>query len=176
MRDRYVVDTNVLIAASAADPIHPSDIAATPADPALRLTVWRWLDAFEQSESRLVLDTESKIFDEYRKKLGHTDFGIQVVISKWSKCAVDCVVVNYDEHGNGALPASLTTVIHDLSDRKMVAASLASYADYGQGCVAFAGDTDWHDWEDALIANNISIEPIIEAWSRAKHAEKQARK
>ncbi|CAM5423376.1 hypothetical protein RLIN73S_06293 [Rhodanobacter lindaniclasticus] len=40
MRARYVVDTNVLIAASAADPINPKDIDATPNDPALRLKVW----------------------------------------------------------------------------------------------------------------------------------------
>ena len=41
MRARYVVDTNVLIAASAADPVHPKDIDATPADPALRRKVCR---------------------------------------------------------------------------------------------------------------------------------------
>ncbi len=56
MRDRYVVDTNVLIAASAADPVNPADIIATPTDPALRLEVWQWLDTFEKSDSRLVLD------------------------------------------------------------------------------------------------------------------------
>jgi len=53
MRDRYIVDTNVLIAASAADPIHPKDIDATPADPALRMQVWSWLDRFQRSDSRL---------------------------------------------------------------------------------------------------------------------------
>ena len=40
MKARYVVDTNVLIAASAADPIHPKDIDATPADPGLRKVIW----------------------------------------------------------------------------------------------------------------------------------------
>ena len=30
MRPRYVVDTNVLIAASAADPVNPKDLDATP--------------------------------------------------------------------------------------------------------------------------------------------------
>lgn len=176
MRDRYVVDTNVLIAASAADPVHPADITATPTDPALRLEVWQWLDTFEKSDSRLVLDFEGRIWDEYNNKLGYTDFGIQVVVSKWNKCAVDSVAVGYDEHGHGTLPATLLPVIHDLADRKMVGATLASYAEFGEGCVAFAGDTDWHDWEDALLAHNILVEPIIEAWSRAKHAEKQARK
>ena len=175
MRDRYVVDTNVLIAASAADPIQPSDIAATPLDPALRMVIWEWLDNFERSDARLVLDFENRIWNEYNNKIGHTDFGIQVVMSKWSKCAVDSVSVDYDEHGHGILPATLMPVIHDLADRKMVAASLASLADFGEGCVAFAGDTDWHDWEEALFAHDVIVEPIIEAWSRAKHAEKKAR-
>ncbi|ABS68964.1 conserved hypothetical protein [Xanthobacter versatilis] len=176
MRDRYVVDTNVLIAASAADPNHPADIDATPADPELREMVWQWLNTFEQSESRLVLDTENRIFDEYNNKLGFMEFGIQVVMSKWNKCAVDGVTVTYDEHGHGVLPEVLMSAIHDLADRKMVAASLASIAEFGDGCIAFAGDTDWHDWEDDLFNHNISVEPIIEDWSRAKHAEKQARK
>ncbi len=175
MRDRYVVDTNVLIAASAADPVNPADIDATPTDPALRLAVWHWLDAFERSDSRFVFDTANRIWDEYNNKLGFTDFGIQVVMSKWSKCAVDSVVVDYDKHGHGELPATLTPIIHDLADRKMVAASIASHAEFGEGCVAFAGDTDWHDWEEGLLAHDVLLEPIIEAWSRAKHAEKQAR-
>ena len=65
MKARYVVDTNVLIAASAADPVHPKDIDATPADPKLRKVVWEWLYAFEQSDSRMVLDLEGRIYDEY---------------------------------------------------------------------------------------------------------------
>lgn len=172
MRDRYVVDTNVLIAASAADPVHPADIDATPADPDQRLQVWEWLDKFQQSDCRLVLDTDGKIYDEYCKKLGHGDFGVQVVISKWSTDAVDTLSVEYDEHGDGALPPTLEPVVHDRADRKMVAASLASYVEFGEGCVAFAGDTDWHDWEDDLLIHGIILEPIIESWSRAKHAEK----
>ena len=91
MRARYVVDTNVLIAASAADPVHPKDIDATPADPTLRRRVWEWLSAFEQSDSRLVLDGAGKIFEEYERKLGFNDFGIQVVMHKFSTAAADFV-------------------------------------------------------------------------------------
>ena len=89
MRDRYIVDTNVLIAASAADPTHPKDIDATPADPKLRLRVWQWLDAFQSSSSRMVLDLAGGIYGEYNNKLGFNDFGIQVVMHKWSTAAVD---------------------------------------------------------------------------------------
>lgn len=176
MRTRYIVDTNVLIAASAADPQHPKDIDATPPDPALRQQVWAWLDAFQQSESRLVLDLAGAIYEEYTHKLGFNDFGRQVVMHKWSTAAVDDVPVDYDDQGHGVLPESLAGVIHDMADRKMVAAALATHTLHGEGCVAFAGDTDWHDWEEALHAHQVLLEPLIEAWSRRKHAEKQASK
>lgn len=175
MRDRYVVDTNVLIAASAADPQHPKDIDATPTDPALRQRVWAWLHEFEQSPSRLVLDLANGIYDEYNHKLGFSDYGIQVVMHKWSTAAVDYVDVAYDAHGHGVLPPALAQVVHDEADKKMVAAAIASHQQYGEGCIAFAGDTDWHDWEQALMANQVLLEPIIEDWSRRKHAEKKRR-
>ena len=175
MRARYVVDTNVLIAASAADPINPKDIDATPDDPALRLEVWAWLSRFDEGDTRLVLDGQGQIFDEYCNKLGFSDYGRQVVMNKWSTSAVDNVDVEYDEQGEGVLPNTLAAIIHDGADRKMVAAALASHDCFGEGCVAFAGDTDWHDWEEALAPHNVLLEPIIEVWSRAKHAAKKLR-
>ncbi|HXF08052.1 MAG TPA: hypothetical protein VNK45_05965 [Candidatus Acidoferrales bacterium] len=175
MKARYVVDTNVLIAASAADPKHPKDIDATPEDPKLRKTVWEWLYKFEQSDSRLVLDGDGRIYEEYNSKLGFNDYGIQVVLHKWSTASVDDVDIEYDADGYGVLPETLAAVVHDFADRKMVAAALAAHAMFGECCIAFAGDTDWHDWEDALTAHEMQLEPIIEAWSRQKHAAKQRR-
>lgn len=175
MKPRYVVDTNVLIAASAADPIQPKDIDATPPEPEWRARVWAWLDHFDRGSTRLVLDGAGRIFEEYNRKLGFNDFGIQVVMHKWSTAAVDTVAVAYDEHGQGLLPAGLRRVVHDGADRKMVAAALAAHVEFGQGCVAFAGDTDWHDWENDLADHDVLLEPIIEEWSRARHAHKQQR-
>ena len=175
MKPRYVVDTNVLIAASAADPQQLKDIDATPADPGLRLQVWAWLDRFRSSEARMVLDTDNKIYEEYTNKLGFNDFGIQVVMHKWSTAATDDVTVQYDADGHGVLPSSLVPVIHDLADRKMVAAALEAVSTYGVAPIAFAGDTDWHEWEDHLVRHGVALEPIIEPWSRAKFAEKKSR-
>lgn len=175
MRDRYIVDTNVLIGASAGEPTNPKDIDATPNDPELLLEIWSWLDAFRQENVRLVLDLEGRIYEEYCKKLGFNDFGIQVVMHKWQTAAVDDVLVNYDADGHGVLPDSLAGIIHDLEDRKMVAAALSSYAKFEEGWVAFAGDTDWHGWEDDLLNHNVRLEPLIEEWSRAKYLEKLGR-
>lgn len=176
MRPRYVVDTNVLIAASSADPTNPKDIDATPEDPALRYAIWHWLDSFQRSDSRLVLDRAGRIYNEYNQKLGFNDFGIQVVMNKWSTAAVDDVDVDYDVDGYGVLPDVLAGVIHDNDDKKMVAAALMSHAQFGEGCIAFAGDTDWHDWETALTAQKVQLEPIVEAWSRRKCADKRLRR
>ncbi len=175
MKDRYVVDTNVLIVASAVNPVAPKDIDTTPDDPALRYRVWQWLVDFEESSSRLILDSAGKIKAEYDNKLGFNDYGIQVVIHKWSTAAVDNVDIQYDNDGHAVLPSPLDTIVHDLADRKMVAAALEALKHYGEGTIAFAGDTDWHDWEQALMHVGLSLEPIIEDWSRAKHAEKTGR-
>lgn len=175
MHERYVVDTNVLIAASAADPAHPKDIDATPQDADLRMEVWRWLSAFKDSPCQLVLDIEGRIFQEYRNKLGFNDFGIQVVMDKWSRCQVSDVSVSYDEHGHGILPSTLQPTIHDLADRKMVAACLGAIELYNGCMIAFAGDTDWHEWEVALQEHGVELEPIIEAWPRQRYEDKQER-
>lgn len=171
MKDRYVVDTNVLIAASAADPTNPKAIDATPDDPKQRMIVWKWLTEFSNGPSRLIWD--QGIDSEYRRNLGHADYGMQVVQQKWDTQSVDPVNIEYDEYGFGVLPSPLNEVIHDNEDKKMVAAALVSHEHFGEGCVAFAGDTDWHDWEETLKDNNVILEPIIEEWSRAKHAEKK---
>lgn len=175
MKARYVVDTNVLIAASAADPTHPKDIDATPSDPKLRMRVWQWLSDFQVSSSRMVLDSENGIYDEYNNKLGFNDFGIQVVMHKWSTAAVDNVVVQYNQDGHGILQQPLDTIIHDNADKKMVAAALDAVKLHNECWIAFAGDTDWHEWEQDLQSAGLVLEPIIEDWSRAKYAEKAAR-
>jgi len=172
MKDRYVVDTNVLIAASAVDADSAIARNTTPSDPALRMKVWEWLDTFQQDTSKLVLDGQGGIEQEYGKKLGFNDFGRQVVLQKWSTGAVDLVDVQYDANGDGILDEPLQTVVHDRADRKMVAAALDAKDQYGFCAIAFAGDTDWHGWENDLLDAGLELEPIIPEWSLAKYKEK----
>lgn len=172
MKTRYVVDTNVLIAASAIDAGSPIARDATPDDPVLRKKIWDWLSDFQQSESHLVLDGQGGIEAEYAKKLGFNDFGRQIVKYKWDTCAVDLVSVDYDQNGNGVLDEPLQTVIHDRADRKMVAAALDALTIHGESTIAFAGDTDWHGWASELQTAGLCLEAIIPEWSEAKFAEK----
>ena len=97
------------------------------------------------------------------------------MMNTWSTAATDDVTVQYDAEGHGVLPSSLVSVVHDLADRKMVAAALEAVRTYGVAPIAFAGDTDWHEWEDHLVGHGVKLEPIIEQWSRAKFDEKQRR-
>lgn len=175
MKDRYVVDTNVLIAATAAHHTTMRVVDATPVDVELRNVIKDWLEEFESSDVRMLVDSDLKIFDEYNGALNHNDYGRQVVLSKFSTAAVDFLEIAYDENGDGVLPQALSDVVHDRADRKMVATALEAHTHFGEGCIAFASDTDWHEWEAKLLEHSVLLEPIIEEWSRQKHAEKQAR-
>ncbi|HBA86882.1 MAG TPA: hypothetical protein DCZ75_02515 [Geobacter sp.] len=172
MKERYVIDTNVLIAASAIEANSPIAKDATPEDPELRKIVNDWLYEFDTSTSRLVLDGEGQIHDEYCNKLGFNDYGRQVVIHKWSTCNYDQVEVVYDDENCGYLEEPLSSVVHDRSDRKMVAAALEAIKCYGECAIANAADTDWYDWEEALRASGIFVEQIIDEWAKDKWLEK----
>ena len=170
MKNLYVVDTNVLIAASAVED-------AEPKDQLLRHKIFCWLKKFrDTSSSRLVLDSRRKIEEEYKKKLTKEDYGIRVLSHKWDTDAVNYVSIEYDNNGHGCLPETLNPTIHDREDRKMVAACLAALQEHGSCLIAFAAETDWIGWETALQKHGVELEPIIEDWVRRKYAEKQARK
>lgn len=173
--ERYVIDTNVLIAASAAAPDSSLVQDATPNDPELRLNVLEWLAEFQHSDTRLVLDGTGKIWEEYQNKLGFNDYGIQVIMHKWSTAAVDNVEVTFDEHGHAILEDNLAEIIHDLADRKMAAAVLDAQTSCPPCFLANASDTDWYDWQEILRENGIEVEQIIHDWAHAKWLEKKAR-
>ncbi|MDP1932619.1 MAG: hypothetical protein Q8L60_14290 [Gammaproteobacteria bacterium] len=178
MKDRYVLDTNVLIAASAVSSSpypHPQHTDTTPPEDEMRQRILSWLQEFERSDARLVLDAAGEIEKEYHHKLGFNDYGLQVIRHKWESDLVDIVTVDYDADGNGIVPQPLDGTVHDLADRKMVAAAVAALSLPGTSAVAFAGDTDWHDWEHELKLTGLTLEPIIEEWSRSKHKEKVLR-
>jgi len=174
VKPRYVVDTNVLIAASAMDSDSPVARDATPDDPDLRMQVWEWLSAFQNSPSHMVLDGQGEIEKEYANKLGFNDYGRQMVIHKWSTCAVDLVDILFDDDGYAYLDENLAALIHDTSDRKFVAAALAAIDGCGECLIANSGDTDWYDWEEVLRTVGVEVEQIIPEWSRQKWLEKQS--
>ncbi len=166
----HVVDTNVLIVASAADASWPPSKNHVPA--AERRKVLDWLKAFHKdAERRLVLDYKRAIYKEYKNKLTDQDFGIVVTRAKLDSAA--WVVVKY-EGEYAVVPEGLAAF--DNSDKKLVAAHLAHKAN-GEDCsIVNACDTDWHEHEEALTAHGVEVEQLLAEWCLRefwrKHPEK----
>jgi hypothetical protein len=166
-----LVDTNVLIVASAADANSPFAPDATPVQEAeYRQKVLDWVHAFEQDSARLaVLDVEWLICGEYDNKLTHQDYGWLAIMAKLDRNEVLWVELAVDADGIAALPPELSAAVTDLADRKMVAAVLAA-EEAGHRCkLVNACDTDWLDCEAALIATHVATEHLLEhEWLRPK--------
>jgi len=169
-----LVDTNVLIVASAADAGSPFHAEATPVEEtALREQVLDWLEAFETDPARhAVLDVDWLVCGEYRHKLTEQDYGWLAMMHKMDRGEVVWVDLLLDRNGNAVLPPELAAAVTDLADRKMVAAALAAL-DAGHPCrLVNASDTDWIDCESALHAVGLEVEHLLPAWLHARWRRK----
>lgn len=165
-----LVDTNVLIVASAADEGSPFRADATPVEDAqLREQVLDWLAQFEADPTRhAVLDTDWHVCSEYQHKLSEQDYGWLAMMHKIDRNEVVWVDVALDPDGNAVLPPALAAAVTDLADRKMVSAALAAL-DIGQTCKLInASDTDWLDCEQALAAAGLEVENLLPDWLAAR--------
>ena len=178
MGEARVVDTNVLIVASAADSASPFQPGATPVQEAkLRQQVLDWLIEFEQDdECHAVIDWDWHICGEYQNKLTEQDYGWLAIMSKKDRNQVVWVGLDIDADGHAILPDSIAPSITDLADRKMVAAIFAAQAEEWICKLANACDTDWIDCEKALKSHGIYAEHIIERWLRSKWKSMQPEK
>lgn len=160
----HVVDTNVLLLASAHDAASP--FADTHVPPEECLVVFNWLATFRADARRcmvLDIDEEHGIIAEYKKrKLGAQDFGYHVLLDKQSSARF--VIVEYDHEGHAIVPEGLVDL--DPSDRKMAAAVLADRDDGGASTIVNACDSDWYEHQEALEAHGVFVEQIIHAWAR----------
>ncbi len=97
----HVVDTNVLLVASAADPFSPFGESHVPADE--RRVVHDWLAAFRRDSRALVIDQDWKIYEEYQRKLTGQDLGLLVVHDKLQRSQLRTVAVAYQRDGQTAI-------------------------------------------------------------------------
>jgi hypothetical protein len=170
MVEARVVDTNVLIVASAADDSSPFRPEATPIEEAaLRQQVLVWLTEFEKDPQRYaVLDWDWLICDEYHHKLTDQDYGWLALMAKKDRNEVVWVGLRIDADGHAELSPELTAAVTDRADRKMVAAVIASLEHVSSCRLTNACDTDWLDCADVLSDNDIDVEHLIEDWLRKK--------
>lgn len=178
MANSAVVDTNVLIVASAADDGSPFRPDATPVqEEALRREVLDWLQAFElDGERSVVLDWDWHICSEYQNKLNlEQDYGWLAIMSKKDRNEVVWVGIDLDANGHAKLPSALRKAVTDLEDRKMVSAVLSAKVDGNECKLVNACDTDWLDCKRALIAADVHVHQLLADWLEHKHKSKKKR-
>ena len=140
-----VNDTNVLMLGTAAEagwsrPRVPID------EPAVLQRVHRWLTEFRQDPTRLlVIDfAEKTILVEYFRagNMPTRDlYGRRIVQHKFDTGAIRDVDLTYWYNGSEAvadLPPEIADLVHDLGDRKLIAAAMNSGAN-----IFNATDSDW---------------------------------
>ncbi len=157
----HVIDTNVLLVASAAHPFSPFSDSHVP--PHLREEVLKWLMAFQDDDSLgLVLDTDFRIYEEYRRKLTGQDLGLLIIDHCMKKAKF--VKVQYDENKHGLVPPVLAPL--DPSDRKLAAAALAGPI---PTTLVNATDSDWLEVEEECGQAGLVVEHLLESWLREGH-------
>jgi len=170
MVESRVVDTNVLIVASAADDGSSFQPESTPVEEAaLRELVLAWLQCFEVDQNRqVVLDYDWRICSEYQNKLGDQDYGWLAVMAKQDRGEVVWVSLEVDVDGHAILQPAMAEAVTDLADRKMVAAGLEAIK-AGHPCLLTnACDTDWLDCNQTMEAAGLRVEHLLEDWLRAR--------
>ncbi|MEY4951327.1 MAG: hypothetical protein RL698_3538 [Pseudomonadota bacterium] len=156
----HVIDTNVLLVASAAEPYSPFDDSHVP--PTEQLAVLDWLAAFRADESReIVIDDLFRIYQEYRNKLTDQDYGMQVVHEKLQMARF--VALEWDADGNAIVPPAFAAF--DSSDRKLLAAALVDPASIS---VVNAADSDWLEIETELEEAGVTVVQVLDVWLRAQ--------
>ena len=169
-----VVDTNVLLVASAADAASPFGADATPIEEAaLREQVLHWLHGFESDPRRhAVLDYGWDICSEYQNKLSEQDYGWLALMAKRDRNEVVWVGLEHDADGHALLAPAMAEAVTDLADRKIVAAGLAALAD-GHPCqITNACDTDWLDCNTPMEAAGLHVEHLLPQWIQARWQRK----
>jgi hypothetical protein len=159
-----LIDTNVLIVASVANPESDSRthyrIPLTVSD---QNTVYQWLTEFQISTQSIVMDNKFYIFKEYQNNLSQQDYGYMVFFNKLNQNHVLFVDIDYDANGHAVLSPELNEVIHDPSDRKFVAAALQAGKE--SSCeIINATDTDWLQWQELLRQFSIYVNNLLPEW------------
>lgn len=168
---RNLIDTNVLLVASAYPVIENADIPSLSTNDVEK--VFNWMATFERSEEFVILSRT--IDSEYRNKLDYQDYGFAVIQDKVSKAKCDWLTLNKDFNDDAVLSPALSSVIHDRSDRKWVAASLSAFSMGVNNKIVNATDTDWLSWEQVLASHGVVVEQLLRTWLLSKK-EKKAKK
>ncbi len=168
-----LVDTNVMMAASAISELSRVFAEAMPQEIELRELVYKWLVSFDQSDDWIALDEEGLIRDEYERNLPFNalgqEYGMQVLQSKLDRSQVIYLPIEALE-ANGEHVAVLKpeheVLVNDRADRKWVASALSART----LCeitppIVYGAETDEHMAESQLIAIGLRFRRLLpEEW------------
>jgi len=150
----HLLDTNVLLVASAAvEPRFP-DVSTQPEGIDV---AFEWLRHFRDDPARqMVLDECFGIYKEYQNKLTGQHFGMQVIDFKMREC-LRTVPVEYDRDGYGIVPPTLDPI--DNSDKKFVAAALNDPSGIH---IVNATDSDWRQQRELLQQHDVHVVELLQ--------------
>jgi hypothetical protein len=165
----YLVDTNVMLAASAVSELSNQAVRAMPQEIELREIIYEWLADFDQSDRRIVLDEDGLVRDEYERNmpfnLREQEYGMQVLQSKLDRNLADFVPIDSLE-ANGehiaVLDPAHEALVTDREDRKWVACALAAQILFDQvPPIVYGAETDWFMAEDELKGIGLCFQRLL---------------
>lgn len=173
----YLVDTNVMLAASAVSELSNQAVRAMPQEIELREMIYEWLADFDQSDRRIVLDEEGLVRDEYERNmpfnLREQEYGMQVLQSKLDRNLADYVPIDALE-ANGehiaVLDPAYEALVTDREDRKWVACALAAQILFDHvPPIVYGAETDWFMAEDQLKGIGLCFQRLLpDGWYTAR--------
>ena len=176
---RFLVDTNVMLAASAILEHSSAATRAMPNEIKLREMIFDWLVNFDQSDDRIVLDGAGLVQAEYERNMPYNwreqEYGMQVLQSKIDRMQVDHVPISSLE-ANGehiaVLDPAHEEIVTDREDRKWVACALAALELLGESPpIVYGAETDWYIAADKLKAIGVCVQSLLPTtWYQAKVA------
>jgi len=173
----FLIDTNVMLAASAVSELSNAATRAMPQEIELRDLVYVWLSEFDQSDQRMVLDEEGLIQAEYDRNMPFNqreqEYGMQVLQNKLQNLQVDFVPIEtLDANGEhiAVLDPAHEPLVPDREDRKWVASALAAGILFEEvPPVVYGAETDWFIAEAQLCGIGLCFKRLLPDdwyWSR----------
>jgi len=165
----YLVDTNVMLAASAILELSNVATRAMPREIELRETIYEWLAEFDLSDHRIVLDEEGLVRAEYERNMPFNmheqEYGMRVLQSKLDRMLVEYVPIDSLE-ANGehiaVLDPAHELIVPDREDRKWVACALAAQILFDQvPPIVYGAETDWFIAEAQLMAIGLCFQRLL---------------
>jgi hypothetical protein len=173
----YLIDTNVMLAASAVGALSKVAVRAMPQEIELRELVYQWLKDFDLSDRMIVLDEDGLIRHEYERNISFNyqeqEYGMQVLQNKLDVNLVRYVPID-TLRANGEHVAVLEpdheVLVPDREDRKWVASALAVRMLHERlAPIVYGAETDWFIAEEELSKLGISFVRLLpDDWYMAR--------